>query len=336
MRHFLILIGMCLLGLPSFGQGIHFSQYYNAPQLLNPANTALIPTEDYQVGVNYREQWSNVPAAFKTIAAHGDFQLLRNKNLTNWMGIGVAFFSDKAGAGILSLDKVQASLAYHVQLNDYNMISAGISGAFVQRSIDFSRLTFDAQWDGMSFNKNLAQQEPYATNRVRYADVMLGVNYAYFPNPDFYLKIGAGAQHLNRPNESFYRQENRLGIRPMANVDALIKAGDKFIINPSLYYAYQKKASELVAGALFNLNVSSMDRANNQMIMGVFYRWNESFIPVVGIEWTKMRLMCSFDATTSGFSKANRSFGAIELSLSFKGLYSSISGGRDTYNCPRF
>ncbi|RQO30013.1 hypothetical protein DBR32_13990 [Taibaiella sp. KBW10] len=336
MRRFLLLFSTLLLGMHAHSQGIHFSQYYNAPQLLNPANTALIPNEDYQVGVNYREQWSNVPAAFKTIAAHGDFQLMRNKNLTNWMGVGLGFFSDKAGAGMLSLDKIQASIAYHVQINDYNMISAGVSAAFVQRTIDFSRLTFDAQWDGFSFNKHLAQQEPYSLEKVRYADVILGVNYAYFPNENFYLKIGAAAQHLNRPNESFYRQENRLGIRPMANIDALIKVGDKFIMNPSLYYSYQKKATEMVVGSLFNMNVSTMDKMNNQLILGLFYRWNESVIPVAGVEWTKMRLMVSYDATISPFAKANRNFGALELSLTFRGLYSKLSGGRDTYNCPRF
>src|SRR5690606_4380372 len=121
-------------------------------------------------------------APFTTIAAHADMQLLRNKNITNWMGVGLAFFSDKAGQGILSLDKIQASLAYHVQMQDNSMLSAGASVSYVQRSIDFNRLTFDVQWDGFRFNPNASQQEPYARQSLNYVDVMLGANYAYFPS----------------------------------------------------------------------------------------------------------------------------------------------------------
>src|SRR5688572_11237773 len=78
------------------GQGLHFSQYYNAPLLLNPANTALMPESDYRIGVNYRQQWAAIPVPYKTISAYADFQALRNKNLTNWMGLGLAFWNDKA------------------------------------------------------------------------------------------------------------------------------------------------------------------------------------------------------------------------------------------------
>lgn len=336
-KSFSLLLSALFLHSIAGAQGIHFSQYYNAPQLLNPANTALMPQEDFSVGVNYREQWTSVPAPFKTFAAHGDLQLMRNKNLTNWMGLGVGFFSDKAGQGILSLDKIQASIAYHVQLDDYNMISAGASVGYVQRSIDFSRLTFDVQWDGFRFDKNRSQGEPYARQSTNYLDVMLGINYAFFPNEDLYIKAGAGLMHLNRPNESFYYSDkNRLGMRPMGNLDVLWKAGSKFIINPSLYFAHQKGASELVFGSLFNSSIGSENAMNNALIYGLYYRLGESFIPVVGMEWSRFKVMCSYDITASPFAVANRNQGAFEIAVSFKGLYSSMSQGRGGYNCPRF
>lgn len=329
--YFLILLG-CFQNARA--QGIHFSQYYNAPQLLNPANTALMPDEDFQVGGNYRDQWSNVPAPFQTISVYGDFQAFRNRNITNWMGIGFGFFSDKAGRGVLSLNKFLVSLAYHIQMGESSMISAGLSAAYSNRSVDYSRLTFDAQWDGFSFNSDLAQNEPYALQSVNYMDLMAGVNYAFFPSESFYLKVGVGLQHINRPRESFYRQDNRLGMRPVFNADALIQINDRWIANPSVYYSSQKQASEIVGGSLFNYAISLEE--GTQMIMGLFYRWNESFIPVMGLEWSKVRMMVSYDATTSAFSKANRSYGALEFSVSYRGLYGSNSRGRGGYNCPRF
>src|SRR5687768_13145294 len=77
-------------------QGIHFSQYYNAPILLNPANTALMPEADYRVGFNYRKQWASIPVPYKTTSAYADFQAMRTRNESNWLGVGVGFFSDKA------------------------------------------------------------------------------------------------------------------------------------------------------------------------------------------------------------------------------------------------
>src|SRR5690606_2306615 len=131
------------------------------------------------------------------------------------------------------------SLAYHVQMQDNSMLSAGASASYVQRSIDFNRLTFDVQWDGFRFNPNASQQEPYARQSLDYVDVMLGANYAYFPSENLYLTVGAGLMNITRPKESFYRDDNRVGMRPVLNVDLLLKSGERFIVNPSVYYTRQ-------------------------------------------------------------------------------------------------
>ncbi|HTE10970.1 MAG TPA: hypothetical protein VK645_08370, partial [Chitinophagaceae bacterium] len=38
----------------SFGQDLHFSQFFNSPLTTNPANTGFIPDADYRIGANYR------------------------------------------------------------------------------------------------------------------------------------------------------------------------------------------------------------------------------------------------------------------------------------------
>lgn len=317
-------------------QGLHFSQYYNAPLLLSPANTALMPESDYRVGANYRNQWGNVPATFRTISAYGDFQAFRNANHTNWLGIGGAFFNDRAGNGDLSLIKAQVSAAYHVQLGEFNMISIGLGAAFVQRSVDFAKLTFDAQWDGFTFNRSMAQGESYSFQKTSYADITAGVNYAFFPNENIYVKLGAGLLHVNRPTESFYKMDNKLGMRPTGNLDMLYRVSDAWIANISAYYTYQKGASELVYGALFTYNVTPKVKTPNIFILGVYHRVNDAFIPAIGFEWNKIRMMATMDITTSGMSPATGGNGAFELSITYQGLYHSGSRNRNAYNCPRF
>jgi type IX secretion system PorP/SprF family membrane protein len=331
------------LGIISFtlagnanSQGLHFSQYYNAPLLLNPANTALMPDADYRVGVNYRDQWSSVPVPYKTVSAYADLQVLRNRNQTNWLGFGLAFWSDKTGNGDLSLSRTEGFIAYHLQMGEYSMISAGVSGASVQRTVDFNKLTFDKQWDGFQFDKNASNGEKGYVAKTSFFDVGVGLNYAYFPNENLYLKIGAGAAHITQPKESFYGQDNKLGIRPTGNIDLLIKAGASVIINPSVYFTTQKSASELLYGSLFQINVSGSDKASTQLILGAFHRWNEAIVGTIGLQYGQWRAMTSYDFTVSKLGAANKGRGAFEIALRYEGRYNEFSGTRRTYNCPRF
>lgn len=320
-----------------YGQGMHFSQYYNAPMLLSPANTALMPESDYRIGVNYRNQWSTVPVPFHTMAAYGDFQMFRNTAETNWLGIGFGLFNDRAGNGNLSLLKGQLTAAYHLQIGDYNMISVGLGAAFVQRSVDFGRLTFDTQWDGFTFNSRTANGERYSFQKTTYADVTAGINYAFFPNEDVYVKFGVGLLHINQPTESFYRMDNRLGMRPTANLDMLFKLNEKWIANVSGYYTQQKNASEMVYGAQFTSNVAADNAVASLLIFGVYHRLGDAIIPLVGFEWNKVRTTATVDVTVSEMSAAARGRGAMEFSIIYTGLYGGgRSVNRNAYNCPRF
>jgi len=329
-------VAACLPVAGALAQGMHFSQYYNAPMLLNPANTALMADNDYRVGANYRNQWASIPVPYRTMSAYADFQAMRNSELSNWLGVGVAFFNDKAGAGDLSLSRTEAFVAYHLQLGYKSMLSAGLSGAYVQRSVDFSKLTFDMQWDGFSFNGSLPNGEQGGIAKTSFMDVGAGLNYAYYPNDNVYLKIGFGLAHINQPRESFYSMINRMGMRPTGNIDLVLRANSTFIVNPSVYYTNQKTASELVYGSLFQFWTGGEGTQSTQLIIGAFHRWNEAVIGTFGYEWGGLRLMSSYDFTVSKLSPYNNGQGALEFAVRYQGFYGSGGSARHLYNCPRF
>jgi type IX secretion system PorP/SprF family membrane protein len=333
----LTLVGCCLIIQSLYGQGLHFSQYGNTPLLQSPANTALMPEDDFRAGVNYRNQWATIPAPFNTISAFADFQVFRNQNINNWLGLGGAFFSDRAGNGDLSLTKFQLNAAYHLQLGENSMLSGGIGAAYVQRSVNFSNLTFDVQWDGFTFNRDRMNGESNAIGKTSYADFTLGLNYAYFPHEDLYVKFGVGMLHVSQPNESLLRSgDNKLGMRPTAMLDVLVKLNSGWIANPSAYYTRQRSAHQLVFGSQFTCNVSPSEQVPSLLIMGLYHRLGESVIPVFGFEWKKIRVVSSYDVTVSSLSKANGGNGAFELSIIYQGLYSFGSVNRNAFNCPRF
>ncbi len=337
---FLLVTYLFSIRKSGYAQGLHFSQYYNTPTFLNPANTALMPQSNYRVGVNYRNQWTTVPSGYRTMDAFGEFQVFKNEERHNWLGIGAGFYSDKAGNGDLALNKFQVSAAYHLQLDDRNMISVGLYGAYNQRSVNFAKLSFDNQWDGFSFNPANATGENGYSQQTTFFDVGAGINYAFFPNEDLYLKIGGGVQHINRPTESFYGYDNKVGLRPVGNADLMYKASANLIINPSIYASYQKGANELVFGSQTNLNVTPIDKETPTiLILGAYYRLNESIIPVLGIEWKNTRLTASYDITLSQASTMTSGAGGFELSIIYNGFYKGNSrSGTNTagYACPRF
>lgn len=326
-----------LLSLPATAQGIHFSQYYNSPMLLNPANTALLPDNDYRLGMNYRNQWSSVPVPYRTFSAYADFGVMRSKNETNWLGLGLALFNDVAGNGNLSLTRIEGFAAYHVMLGESNMISVGLSAGNVQRSVDFNKLTFDMQWDGFSFDGTLPSGEKPGIAKTSYVDLGAGINYAYFPNENVYVKLGAGLAHLNTPKESFYGLTNTMDMRPTGNIDALVRAGKDLIINPSVYYTTQHGASELLYGTLLIFNLDGRDARADRLILGAYHRLGDAIVATAGYEYSGFRLMVSYDVTISELAPYNNRNGAMEIGLRWEGRYHNDGGMvRKTFSCPRF
>ena len=315
---------LTLCGFSAMGQSMHFSQYYNAPQLINAANTGLLPSDDFRLGLNYRNQWAAVPVPYNTFSAFADFKVGGNRDNTNhnnWLGIGVAVFNDKAGDGNLSLLQVQGSIAYHLQLSEFTMVSLGLSGAEVQRSVNYDNLTFDTQWDGFTFNTHLANGEKVGIIKASYYTIGGGANFAWFPNENVYAKLGGSMLNINTPNESFYKSSNTVGMRPIGNLDIVWRVAPVVIVEPSVYYTTQMAASELIAGSQVRILLSSRNSTPAELILGIYDRLADAIIGVAGVKIGAVQFMASYDATTSALAPYNASYGALEFSLIYQQPY---------------
>ena len=331
---------LTLCGFSAMGQSMHFSQYYNAPQLINAANTGLLPSDDFRLGLNYRNQWAAVPVPYNTFSAFADFKVGGNRDNTNhnnWLGIGVAVFNDKAGDGNLSLLQVQGSIAYHLQLSEFTMVSLGLSGAEVQRSVNYDNLTFDTQWDGFTFNTHLANGEKVGIIKASYYTIGGGANFAWFPNENVYAKLGGSMLNINTPNESFYKSSNTVGMRPIGNLDIVWRVAPVVIVEPSVYYTTQMAASELIAGSQVRILLSSRNSTPAELILGIYDRLADAIIGVAGVKIGAVQFMASYDATTSALAPYNASYGALEFSLIYQQPYGKNKDRiHKQFTCPRF
>lgn len=336
MKKILIVIIGVFLGLHGKAQDLHFSQFYNSPLLLNPANTGYLDGNDWRVGLQYRNQSAVIPVPYNTFSFFSDCALFRQKWENSWLGTGVAMWKDVSGNGNLSLLKLQGNIAAHV-LGESSSFSIGMNAAYCQRSVDFSKLTYDVQWDEFSFNPSLNNQETYSIQKTNYLDVGLGATAAFFNNSNFHMKASLAVQHINRPNETFYGMSNKIGIRPLGSLETKFKISDKIMLSPSVYYTTQKRGMELLAGSLFNVNAGGdISIRSNEIVAGAFYRMGDAFILAAGYQFGNSRVMVSYDQTVSQLSAGNNGIGAFELSLILQGDYRKGSEVTRTLGCPRF
>jgi type IX secretion system PorP/SprF family membrane protein len=317
----------------AIAQDLHFSQYFNSPLLVNPANTGFAPDVDWRVGVNYRNQWASItPNPYKTMSAWGDVQLFNNRFQDGWVGLGGALLRDAAGSGGLTSTRGFASIAYHQLVGLNSLVSGGFNIGFVNKRIDVNKLTFDDQWNGKFFDVTIPSGEPFAYNSVTYLDLQAGLNYTYFPSDKAYFNVGFSAMHLNRPKESFFSnniEDVRLEPRLTMFVNGSFKANDQWIVNPNIYVSRMGKAMEVVGGLNARYNLSG--DGNSQLIAGLYLRLQDAFIPMIGYQWNSLSITVNYDATSSSLGTYNQTQGAYELSIVKTGVFSSA--GKDV-KCP--
>lgn len=321
-------------------QDLHFSQWFNTPLVTNPANTGFIPDADYRIGANYRNQWSTIMSVpFKTMSLWGDAQIFRDRIETGWAGIGGLILRDVAGAGSLTSTKIYASLGYHQMISDAHLLSAGFNVGWANKRINTADLKFPDQFDGKFFDKALPTSVFLDNPSISYFDVQAGLNYAYFPTENLYMNGGVSVLHLNRPRESFFNPDstgvdNRIPMRYTAFGNLSYKMSDELIINAMAYYSNQANASEIVGGGNLQYNLSG--DGESQLIGGLYMRPGDAVIPVIGYQWKNIRLMFSYDATTSSLKQYNNGRGAFEFALIHNGFYSEYNGDRRQSFCPTF
>jgi type IX secretion system PorP/SprF family membrane protein len=289
------LLGM--LGSKLQAQDPGFSQFYANPLYLNPAlaGSAQCP----RVTLNYRNQWPGIPSTFVTYSAGYDQYVDALSG-----GVGIQAYHDRAGNGIIQTNSVSGMYAYQLAIDRNISIKAGFQATYYQRSIDWSQLTFNDQIDER-FGFIYQTAETPIENNVNKLDFSTG--FLAFTER-FYL--GFSAHHLFQPNESFFpTQETRLPRKYTAHGGAVIpldsRNPDEGSISPNIIYQRQGEFNHLNLGLYLN---------KGPITGGVWYRWDDALIFLVGLYTDGFRFGYSYDVTVS--SLGTQTLGSHEISVS--------------------
>lgn len=334
-------------------QDIHFSQFYSAPLLLNPAMTGNV-SESYRFSFTYRNQWASIPAPYSTVAASFDMSVLGCQLGMDHVGVGAAIFNDRSGDGRLNNLSSMISLAYHKGLdqNRRYMLSAGGQVGFTQKTLSITDLLFESQInENLEFDPTLPNLEPFQSNTLNYVDIRVGGMFTGSPTDNVNFYVGGAYNHLTKPRETFLVEEINVGDFNVLDPRLVFHGGgtffitDNFNISPSALYQNQGAATEIVFGSAFGFQFDSGNRyrrnsgSESGVYLGAWMRYPptgaDAVIAVLGVDFNNFRFGFSYDINISPLREASLSQGGVELALSFSGRTAECNRSTPTY-CPRF
>lgn len=316
-------------------QDIHFSQFYESPLLLNPAQAGAM-NADIRLACNYKNQWKSVLNPFNTMAVAVDTKMLKTgKGGSNYLGVGITAYSDKAGKSSFSTQQANAVVAYNVRPSNNSNFSAGIDAGFFQKNININNLRWDAQYDGKYYDASLPTGELSSFQRIFKFDLGAGVLWRYYDRfSSFRLDIGGSATHLTQPKISFYKKDPTLNMKYLGQINAQIRIPDKaFYVSPQFLYVSQGPYNEIIAGSIVKYVIGEDTRdhtllntfalVSSTFELGVFYRFKDAIIFTTAIEYKRViSIGFSYDMNISKLKVASKLRGGMEFSLVYKGFFS--------------
>jgi type IX secretion system PorP/SprF family membrane protein len=299
-----------------FAQDAHFSQFFMAPHFINPA---LIGTGsgDWRVMSNWRQQWGNASTAFNTQTIVGDIKLTGKEEGKNTLAVGAACMMDQSMYGAFKSIYASTTLAYHVQLNENSRIGLGMQGTYGSRRIDYSQLTFGEQFSSQGFDVTLPTGENALTNMKPYLSLSAGLLYNY-KTENMNIDFGIAGYHVNRPLQTFVNDPNQIiPFRYVSHLNLEYDASDKMVFNVNSIYQQQSEPRYLSLGGALGVDISNGDRTN-MLFGGVWYRYNDSLYPYVGLLLGSLQLGITYDITASKQNQQLSIPRSFELSLVFR------------------
>jgi type IX secretion system PorP/SprF family membrane protein len=337
-----IVCACAILIFTTQAQDIHFSQFYEAPMLRNPALAGLFKG-DLRFQMVYRNQWAAVTVPYQTGSFNGEYKMPVGKG-DDFLTVGGEIAYDKAGTTDFTTLQILPVVNYHKSLSGLKnrYLSLGFMGGYVQRSIDRSKITTDSQFDGTGYNAALGTGETLINYSLGYWDGSVGVSYntgfGDEENERNNLFVGVAYHHFNRPKNSFYRNPGiELNPKVVFSAGVTFSMTDYSSFTIHADHSNQGSYTENIGGVLYTMGLDDiLDNSMYNLSVGGFIRWGDAIIPVVKLDYKPFSIALSYDINTSQLKTASQGQGGFELSITNISFFDRANSTKNAVRCPRF
>ena len=309
---------MLVLRIASFGQDIHFSQYYAVPLVFNPAATGLFD-EDLRFSNNYRTQWSAVGVPYQTVSVSIDAPVRFHGKSA--LGVGLMFLHDKSGGTKLTANKFMISASYLYNINQRQQVAVGLQGGYVDKHFTLDGITLPSQYNPETglFDLNLPNNVTDMDMSLGYFDMNAGIAYhGKFQKIEPYASISV--LHLNSPQETFCNTDTKLAPRMLFTGAVGILCPQSWTVTPHLLTTFTKKTEELVFGAIAEHPIPTKVVTSAYFGAGgrtSFSNFDAAMV-TAGFTFYGIAVGASYDINLSKLMQATNARGAFEVSLIYK------------------
>jgi type IX secretion system PorP/SprF family membrane protein len=287
--------------------------YDAAPLFLNPALTGVVDA-DFRLHGQYRTQWKSV-----NYKPYTSYMLSFDMPFKKW-GFGIQLNQFRAGEGNYNSLQGVVSAAYNTAIDQKknHMISFGVQGGGVQKSIEYPLLSFNNQYsstNGGFFNETIATGENINARTIYLPSVNAGFMYYYVKqNSRFNPFIGVSAFNLISAEESFQGIDNRLPMRFYAHIGTRVNITETFYLIPKFLFMQQDKFNEQTFALEAGYYLKNSDL---YLLGGLIYRNKDATVITLGGRLDRFTLKIAYDINMSTLSAASAGRGGFEASLTY-------------------
>jgi type IX secretion system PorP/SprF family membrane protein len=326
-KYFIIFL---MLAKNIFCQDVHLTQYFIAPQTINPSAFGVI--NSFEAGLQYKSQWNAFTKGFTSYSAFVNKQITKNsKKSKGFYSAGLNFGYDRSGDGKLTSIVGGLPINYSLRLNDKYVLTSGVSIGFAQKSLTSTNLTWGSQFDGFNYNSNLPNEN---RNKETLAKLDLGAGMAlisknndkkFAASTESSNTLGFSVAHINKPRYSFNSTSNERLLMRFNLYESFNYCfnSSPYSISPSFMVQYQGGASEVILGAQFNYKMGGESyitgiKKTSSIGIGAYYRYKDAFALNAFAEVKKIIFGVSYDVNISTLRKTSNNKGGLEIFIKIK------------------
>ena len=339
-------------------QDPHFTQFSDAPMLVNPANTGFYKGM-YRFTGNFRNQWdyrfindNSVHAGntgYTTFAGGYDMSIKLGKNTQDMVGIGVQLLTDRAGEVALTSTFGQVNIAYWKKLdpNKTRYLTAGFTIGFEQRKIDYSNLQLPDQYNPSDPFTPYQPLNLPVNNSYLYADFGMGLKYFGVLKKKKIINVGFAIAHINQPKNSFFfgLPSDQLYRKYTLHAGMRFPLAHRIELAPTILFLSQGSWYEMDEGAYVRFMLTEVKSKELMAYnVGIWFRQaNQTSGLLVDainlsnkLEFNQYSIGISYDLNVSKLTSTTKLKGGVELSISYQGGLDASLGNKKRPICPVF
>jgi type IX secretion system PorP/SprF family membrane protein len=192
-----------------------------------------------------------------------EFPLIMKSSGKRFGGFGLHVSNKDAGnTDILRTFQAAASIAYNVTITHDQFINFGIQSIYNNKKTSLQSVTTGSQWlaEEFRFDPTADIGEHFVQNSIHYLAVHAGIGWHWEDRRTRRAKVKASfsAYNLNKPNDSFLVDRNRLLPSYLFNAGLLLYDSKTVEVWPQLFYAHS------AVGSTSNIQVSTKFKFVNE------------------------------------------------------------------------